>query len=73
MNNAKWTWFAIGYQTVLAYMVSFCIYQLGTFIQGESLGLGTILAVLVLLGFLYLLLRPANVKRDVKAKGLAKA
>lgn len=73
MNNAKWTWFAIGYQTVLAYMVSFCIYQLGTFIQGESLGLGTILAVLVLLGFLYLLLRPANVKQDVKAKGLAKA
>jgi ferrous iron transport protein B len=73
MNNAKWTWFAIGYQTVLAYMVSFCIYQLGTFIQGGSLGLGTILAVLVLLGFLYLLLRPANVKRDVKAKGLAKA
>ncbi len=73
MNNAKWTWFAICYQTVLAYMVSFCIYQLGTFIQGGSLGLGTILAVLVLLGFLYLLLRPANVKRDVKAKGLAKA
>lgn len=73
MNNAKWTWFAIGYQTVLAYMVSFCIYQLGTFIQGGSLGLGTILAVLVLLGFLYLLLRPANVKQDVKAKGLAKA
>lgn len=73
MNNAKWTWFAIGYQTALAYAVSFCIYQLGIFIQGEAFGLGTIFALLVLLGFLYLLSRPADGKLNVKAKGLAKA
>ncbi len=73
MNNAKWTWFAIGYQTALAYAVSFCIYQLGIFIQGEAFGLGTVFALLVLLGFLYLLFRPADGKLNVKAKGLAKA
>ena len=58
MNNAKWFWFAIGYQCGLAYVVSLCIYQIGTFFTEGQFGVGTIAAVLVVAAFLYLLLRP---------------
>lgn len=58
MNSAKWTWFAIGYQTIFAYAVSFCVYQIGAVITGISaFGVGTIIAILVIIGFLYLLVR----------------
>lgn len=63
MNSAKWTWFAVGYQTVFAYAVSLCIYQLGSLFGGGSLGVGTIAAFIILIGFLYLLLRPYREKR----------
>lgn len=58
MNNAKWTWFAIGYQTVFAYAVALCLYQLGSFFTGGGFSAGTAAALIVLAGFLYLLLRP---------------
>ena len=58
MNNAKWFWFAIGYQCILAYVVALCIYQLGTFFSGGGLGIGTIVALILVIGFLYLLCRP---------------
>lgn len=58
MNNGKWTWFAIAYQCTFAYAVSLCIYQFGTWFSGGGFGVGTIGAVLTLIGFLYLLLRP---------------
>ena len=58
MNNARWTWFAIGYQCGFAYAVSLCIFQFGTLFTGGELGIGTAAAVLVLGGFLYLLFRP---------------
>ena len=58
MNNAKWFWFAIGYQTVLAYSVSLCIYQIGTFITTGAFGIGTAVALLLIVLFLYLLFRP---------------
>ena len=58
MNNAKWTWFAIGYQCGFAYGVSLCIYQFGMFFTGRGMGIGTAAAFLVLIGFLYLLFRP---------------
>ena len=57
MNNAKWFWFAIGYQCVLAYIVSLCIYQIGTLAMGGGFGLGTIVAFILILGFVYLLFR----------------
>lgn len=57
MNNAKWTWFAIGYQTVLAYAASLCIYQFGSLFTGGGFTLGTVAALLVFAGFLYMLLR----------------
>ena len=73
MNNAKWFWFAIGYQTVLAYVVALCIYQIGTLITTGAFGIGTVVAFLLVLGFLYLLFRPykesktLNVRIDKKA------
>lgn len=58
MNNAKWFWFAVGYQTVLAYVVSLCVYQIGTWIVAGTFGIGTAVACLLVIGFLYLLVRP---------------
>lgn len=58
MNNAKWFWFAIGYQTVLAYIVAMCIYQIGTVITTGAFGVGTVVSIICVVGFLYLLFRP---------------
>lgn len=58
MNNAKWFWFAIGYQCVLAYVVSLCIYQIGTLITTGAFGVGTVVAFLLVISILYLLFRP---------------
>ncbi|MCM1134741.1 MAG: ferrous iron transport protein B [Clostridium sp.] len=58
MNNIKWFWFAIGYQTVLAYAVSLCVFQLGTMFTGGGFGIGTVIALLLVIGFIYLLFRP---------------
>lgn len=57
MNNAKWTWFAIGYQTIFAYAVALVVYQLGALFTGAGFGFGTIIALLVAAGFIYLLVR----------------
>lgn len=66
MNNAKWFWFAIGYQCGLAYIVAMCIYQLGTFFAGGGFGLGTIVALVCVIGFLYLLFRPYKEVNELK-------
>ena len=58
MNNRKWFWFAVGYQTVLAYIVAMCIYQIGTVITTGAFGVGTVVSILCVAGFFYLLLRP---------------
>ena len=58
MNNTKWFWFAIGYQCLLAYLVSLCIFQFGTLFTGGGFGIGTVAAIVVLIGFLYMLFRP---------------
>ncbi|MCI5858703.1 MAG: ferrous iron transport protein B [Blautia sp.] len=58
MNNMKWFWTAIGYQCGLAYVVSLCIYQLGNLFTGGSFGIGTVVAILLVIGFIYLLVRP---------------
>lgn len=58
MNNAKWFWFAIGYQTLLAYVVSLCVYQIGTLITAGTFGFWTVIAFLLIIGFVYLLFRP---------------
>ena len=58
MNNAKWFWFAIGYQCGLAYVVSLCIYQIGTLLTGGGFSIWTVVAFALVVGFLYLLFRP---------------
>ena len=55
MNSAKWTWFAIGYQTLFAYAISLMIYQFGSLFSGNVHVIGLIAAILVLGGFVYML------------------
>ena len=71
MNNAKWFWFAIGYQCGLAYVVSLCIYQIGMLFTGVF-GFGTIVAFLLLAGFIYLLVRPYKEGRTLERKAMKK-
>ena len=66
MNNAKWFWFAIGYQCGLAYIVSLCIYQFGTQFTGGGFGLWTVVAVVLLIAFLYMLFRPYKESKSLK-------
>ena len=59
MASAKWTWFAIGYQTVLAYAVALMINQIGGLLTGGlTFGVGTLAALIVLVALLFLLFRP---------------
>ena len=74
MNNKKWFFFAIGYQTILGYVVALCIYQLGTLFTGGTFGVGTVVAILLVIGFGYLLFRPYKESTSLKidSKKLAK-
>lgn len=64
MNSRKWTFIALGYQLLFAYAVSFVVYQLGSvFLEGASFGIGTGLAILVLIAGLYLLFRKPPVEK----------
>ncbi len=59
MNNTKWFWFAIGYQCGLAYLVSLCIFQIGGLFTGAAtFGFWTIVAIAIIIGFIYMLVRP---------------
>lgn len=58
MNNKKWFWFAIGYQTGLAYLAALCIFQIGLFVTTGIFGLGTIVALIVMLAVAYLIFKP---------------
>ena len=75
MNNTKWFWFAIGYQTLLAYVVSLCVYQIGTLVTTGAFGVGTVVAFLFIIGFIYLLFRPYKESEtlEVHMKGMAGA
>ncbi len=70
MNNGKWTGFAIAYQCVFAYIVSLCIYRIGLLCTGVF-SLWTVVALLLVLGIIYLLFRPYTESGtlDVKLKG----
>lgn len=74
MNNAKWFWFAIGYQCGLAYIVSMCIYQIGTLVTTGTFGLGTVVAIAAVIAFIYLLVRPYKEEQAMygKTKAFAK-
>ena len=67
MNNTKWFWFAIGYQCLLAYVVSLCIYQIGMLVTGGGFGIFTIVAILLIAGMIYLLFRPDKESKTLTA------
>ena len=58
MNNRKWTWFAIGYQCGFAYVIALMINQFGGLFTGSANILGVIVAVALLAGMIYMLVRP---------------
>ena len=76
MNNIKWFWLAIGYQCGLAYVVSLCIYQIGMLISEGVFGMGTVAAFLLIIGFVYLLVRPykesSTFDMQIHTKAMAK-
>ena len=79
MNSAKWTWTAIGYQCGFAYIVSLCIYNIGNLFAGKVTGIGwlwVIVAIALVAGFIYLLVRPykesTTLKVDMKNTATAK-
>ena len=70
MNNAKWTWFAIGYQCGFAYLASLCIYQIGSAVTGNMNVLGLIVSLIVLGGTLYMLFKPYKEATKLEASAV---
>ena len=58
MNNAKWTWFAIGYQCGFAYVIALLVEQFGNAFTGNLNVLGLIVAIVLLAAMIYQLVRP---------------
>jgi ferrous iron transport protein B len=70
MNSRKWTLFSIGYQCVFAYVVSLIIFQIGSLVTGKGFGIGTAVAVILIIGLIYLLFkRPYSEKHDNQVVG----
>ena len=67
-NNAGWTWFAIGYQTGFAYAMALIVYQLGMLLTGHGFTVWTAVALAVLAGLCYLVLRPSR-EREMRRRG----
>ncbi|MCC8015887.1 MAG: ferrous iron transport protein B [Clostridiales bacterium] len=76
MNSAKWTWTAIGYQTIFAYAISLMVFNIGMIFRG-SFTVWTVAAIIVLVVMLYLLFRKnkyddnrlkTSVRKTVKSK-----
>ena len=63
MNNAKWTWFAIGYQCVFAYVIAMCIYQLGMLFTTGAFGIGTIVSIALIGVMIWMLARSGSGSR----------
>ena len=62
MQSRKWFWFAILFQNVFAYLVTLCVYQIGTLVTGGGFGVGTAVAFVVVAVMLFLLFRPDPMK-----------
>ena len=75
MQSKKWFWFAILFQNVFAYLVTLCVYQIGTLVTTGAFGVGTVVAFLFVIGFIYLLFRPYKESEtlEVHMKGMAGA
>ena len=72
MNNAKWTWFAIGYECGFAYVVSFVVYHVVSMINGNGNMVGLAISAALIVAFIWLLFRPykeaTTLKEKVKVK-----
>lgn len=68
MNSAKWFWFAIGYQTGFAYVIALMIFQFWKFLSGGGFGPFTVMAVVALIGLIYLLFRTGSHDKKQKTK-----
>lgn len=58
LNDRKWFWFAVIFQNVWAWVITFIVYQIGSVILGAGFGVGTVIAILFLAGILFQLFRP---------------
>ena len=72
MNSAKWTWFAIGYQCSFAYVIALMINQFGGLFTGNANVLGVIVAAALLVGMIYMLVRPYKEATKLTTKVKAK-
>lgn len=63
MNNAKWTWFAIGYQTIFAYVIALIINQVGSMLMGNGNIFGFVIAIIAVIGIMYMLFRKNKCNR----------
>ncbi len=68
MNNAKWTWFAIGYECGFAYVTAFVVYQIGSLIAGSGSIIGAVIAGALVVAFIWLLFRPYKEASVLKEK-----
>ena len=68
MNNAKWTWFAIGYQCCFAYVIALMINQFGGAFTGSLNILGLIVAIALLVGIIYMLFKPYQEATKLKTR-----
>ena len=68
MNNARWTWFAIGYQCGFAYVVALMINQFGNLFTGHANVIGLIFAAAFLVGIIYMLVRPYHEATKLETK-----
>ena len=64
MQSRKWFWFAILFQNVFAYLVTLCVYQIGTLVTGGGFGVGTVVAFIVVAVMLFMLFRPDPYKNQ---------
>ncbi|MDR3114527.1 MAG: ferrous iron transporter B [Treponema sp.] len=69
MNNPRWTWFALGYQTAYAYMIALIIYQLGNLFSGGGFGIGTVFGFGALALLIYLILRKPSAAKAKSCPG----
>ena len=73
MNNPRWTWFAIGYQTVFAYVIALCVYQWGSLFTTGVFTIGTAVAFILTALIIYLLFRSSYEKRMLKSNAKAQS
>ncbi len=66
MNSRRWTWFAIGYECLFAYAVAFVVFRLMSAFSGSGSVVGTVIAVIVVIGFFWLLFRPFKEATSLK-------